>query len=89
VVAAAAAIAGLLGLLSLEASGELARSIELAAQSGYKGAMEDARPGYRFVELYLRVAGAAWVVVEWIAAIYLMRGCFLLRNFFRARAHVA
>jgi hypothetical protein len=53
-------------------------------------AFEDARrfdePTRRFMELVLRVAGVAWIAVEWIAAIYLIRGFHLLRRWFAEEA---
>lgn len=81
--------AGTLVLIATDASAQFTHAIEMAMQTGYRGGLEDIRPGYRFVELYVRVAGAVWVVVEWIAAVYLVRGYFMLRRFFRERAHVA
>ncbi len=36
----------------------------------------------QFVGLFLRTAGIVWIVVEWIAAIYLVRGFVLLRRWF-------
>lgn len=84
-----AAVAGALALFATDASALFTRPVELALQSGYRQALDDARVGYRFMELYLRVAGAVWVIVEWIAAIYLMRGYWLLRRLFRGGSHVA
>lgn len=49
-------------------------------------ALEDARridrPTRQFVGLYLRAAGVAWILVEWIAAAYVIRGFVLLRRWF-------
>jgi hypothetical protein len=39
-------------------------------------------PSRGFVEFFLRVAGVAWAVVEWIAAVYLIRGHAMLRRWF-------
>ncbi len=53
--------------------------------SVHEGALRAAQadePTRRFVELYLRLAGAVWVAVEWIAAIYLMLGYRRLARWF-------
>lgn len=81
--------AGAALLWTTPAGAQIDQAIETAMRSGYKGALNDARAGYRFMEFYLRVAGAVWVLVEWIAAVYLIRGYIMLRRFFRERAHVA
>ena len=53
--------------------------------SVHEGALHAAQadePTRRFVELYLRLAGAVWVAVEWIAAVYLMLGYRRLARWF-------
>lgn len=49
-------------------------------------ALDEARridePTRHFVGLFLRVAGGVWIAVEWIAAIYLIRGFAMLRRWF-------
>lgn len=87
--AASALVLGVFTLWATDVSAQFEHAVEMALQSGYKGALNDAQAGYRFVELYLRVAGTVWVFVEWIAAMYLIRGYWMLRRFFRDRAHVA
>lgn len=37
-------------------------------------------PTRNFIHFYLRLAGVVWVIVEWIAAIYLIRGHALVRS---------
>lgn len=76
-------------LVAPEAAAHFSRAVETHLQHGFSEALTDARPGYRFVEFYLRVAGAVWASVEWIAALYLFRGYLMLRRFFRERVHVA
>lgn len=49
-------------------------------ESAYLAARQEDRPTWQFVELFLRVAGVVWIVVEWIAAAYLIRGFVLLRR---------
>ena len=53
--------------------------------SVHEGALRAAHadePTRRFVELYLRLAGAVWVAVEWIAAVYLILGYRRLARWF-------
>ncbi|MCC6143648.1 MAG: hypothetical protein IT368_07565, partial [Candidatus Hydrogenedentes bacterium] len=55
-----------------------------AAQAGPVAALEaaqaDAMPYYNALYLLLRIAGAAWVAIEWVAAGILLRSFLLLRR---------
>ena len=51
-------------------------------QEGYGQAVHEDEPTRRFVELYLRIAGGVWILVEWTAAIFLVLGFRRLRRWF-------
>lgn len=57
---------------------EAVQSISEAYETAYD---EDA-PVRNFVYLFLRISGAAWIGVEWVAAITLVLGYRALRNAF-------
>ena len=66
------------------ASGGMAQ-IAIGMASVHEGALRAAHadePTRRFVELYLRLAGAIWVAVEWVAAVYLILGYRRLAKWF-------
>ncbi len=52
----------------------------------YFAAHDAEAPIRNFVYLVLRVAGVVWIVVEWIAAIYLIRGFNMLRLHIASRS---
>ena len=65
--------------------------IAIGMAAVHEGALRAAHadePTRRFVELYLRLAGAVWVAVEWVAAVYLILGYRRLAKWF-ARTGVA
>lgn len=73
-------IAGLLFFMSV---GMAQIAVGMApVQEGALRAIRADEPTRRFVELYLRLAGAVWVAVEWIAAIYLILGYRRLARWF-------
>lgn len=62
-----------LGACLPSAVGQVAFDVTLLDEGYESGVREDASTR-RFVELYLRVAGGVWIVVEWTAAIFLILG---------------
>ena len=48
--------------------------------AAYLDAIREDEATRRFVELYLRLAGAVWITVEWIAAVFLALGYRNLRR---------
>lgn len=71
------------GIIFFVSAGMAQTAVGLA--SVHQGALRAAHadePTRRFVELYLRLAGAVWVAVEWIAAIYLISGYRRLARWF-------
>ena len=71
------------------ASAQFDHAVEVTLQTGYMKGVEDARAGFRFVEFLVRTAGMIWIVAEWIAVVYLLRGFFMLRRWFREHPRVA
>ena len=64
----------------------LAQMTTVEVDNAYFTAHEADAPIRNFVYLSLRLAGIAWVIVEWIAAIYLVRGYRLLRRHIENRS---
>jgi len=51
-------------------------------EAGYTQGIREDIPTRRFVELYLRVAGGIWIIVEWTAAVFLVMGYRQLARWF-------
>lgn len=69
-----------LAVLAASAAVALDRPTMLRLARALAIARHDDEPTRRFVELFLRSAGVVWVTVEWIAAVYLVRGYAMLRR---------
>jgi hypothetical protein len=72
----------LLAALAIMAAPWLASAQTPDALESMSAAYEENAPVRNFVHLFLRVAGAAWVGLEWIAAITLALGYRALRSAF-------
>lgn len=78
------AFGAVVAVILLSVSAGMAQSA-VGLASVHEGALRAAHadePTRRFVELYLRLAGAVWVAVEWIAAVYLILGYRRLARWF-------
>ena len=78
------ALGAVVAVILLFVSAGMAQSV-VGLASVHEGALRAAHadePTRRFVELYLRLAGAVWVAVEWIAAVYLILGYRRLARWF-------
>jgi hypothetical protein len=70
-----------LGMLLLCAAGLLSAERAFAAPvEVLQASLADVQPYYNAMYLLLRVAGAAWVGIEWVAAVILVRSFLLLRK---------
>ena len=77
----AGCVAALLWLCAPEASAQTDAHMA-ALEDGYVHASYADEPTRRFVELYLRLAGGVWIIVEWIAAAFLVLGYRRLARWF-------
>jgi len=80
-------------LLFMIAALLLAACAQAADVEAVRDAVRDAQAAdavyHNAMYLYLRLAGVAWILVEWVAAIILWRGYSLLKKAARARGFVA
>jgi len=63
------------------ASAQAVQSVD----SAYRNAAHETEALENVLLLYLRIAGAIWIVLEWIAVYFLWRGYGHLRRFIKER----
>jgi len=69
--------------VALRVAAELDPATRQSLYHGIRIGRAEYEPVDNFVGAALRVAGFAWIAIEWVAAVYLVRGYSLLRSWFR------